>query len=397
MMCAIVAARAGAKVTVLERNDKIGRKLYITGKGRCNVTNCTVGQEFAQNIVSNARFLYGALSRFDSHATMDFFEGAGVPLKVERGNRVFPQSDRSADIIDALFREAQRAHVTLRLGCVVRGVEIKDGMYLVHTNNGDFTDAILVIATGGLTYPATGSTGDGYRFAEALGHTIVPTVPALVGLRATGTTALAGLALKNVSVSVERQGKVLATEFGEMLYTHTGLSGPTVLSLSSRINRLEFAGLEVVVDTKPAVTQQQLDARLMRDLSANNKQLVNAVQDYLPHALVPCWLKAAGVDPHMVANSVTKQQRAQLAAMLKHLSYPLLGLEPMEGAVVTAGGVSVGQIDPKTMQSKVHDGLYFVGEVLDIDALTGGFNLQLAFATAYSAAIDAAQKELNYD
>ncbi len=393
MMCAITAARLGAKVTLLERNEKIGRKLYITGKGRCNVTNCSTGQEFAANIVSNARFLYGALSRFDSYATMDFFESAGVPLKVERGNRVFPVSDKSADIIDALLREAKAAGVRLVFDCRVQTLIFERNTYVATTDKGLFCDPIVVLATGGASYPLTGSTGDGYRFAEALGHSVVPTVGALVGLRVNDTASLSGLSLKNVRLTIEDNGKPLYSEFGEMLFTHTGLSGPIVLSLSSRINRLPTARLSAVLDTKPAVDVKSLDDRLQKELSANNKQLLHAVEGFLPKALIPNWIERAAVDPRKVANSVTKEERARLAAGLKRFVYPILGTEPLESAVVTAGGVSVGEIDPKTMQSKLCEGLFFAGEIMDVDALTGGYNLQIAFATGYSAAIAAAKKE----
>lgn len=393
MMCAVTAAEKGVSVTVLERNDKIGRKLYITGKGRCNVTNCSVGDDFNRNIVTNARFLYGALSRFDSYATMDFFERHGVPLKVERGNRVFPQSDRSADIVDALYHAAQRSGVRLVCNCRVQSLTFADGTYTVHTDKGEYTDADVVVATGGITYPATGSDGDGYRLAQAVGHSIVPPVGALVGLRCEGTTALSGLTLKNVRVRVQKDGATLAEEFGEMLYTHTGVSGPTILSLSSRINRIPPEGMRVVVDAKPAVDEDTLDARLERDLNANNKQLLHAVAGYLPKSMIAGWLDMAGVDARKQANSVTRAERRRLAYGLKHFVYKVDGPEPIEGAIVTAGGVAVSEVDPRTMQSKRSPGLYFVGEVLDVDALTGGFNLQLAFSTGYSAALAVAQKE----
>ena len=392
MMCAVTAARLGVTVTVLERNEKIGRKLYITGKGRCNVTNCTQGEEFNQNLVTNARFLYSALSRFNSYDTMEFFESAGVPLKVERGNRVFPTSDKSADIIDALRREALRAGVEIVTDCRVQTLTYADGRYVATTNKGTFTDDTVVIATGGISYPATGSTGDGYTFAKAFGHTIVPPVGALVGLRCEGTTDLAGLTLKNVRVSVERAGKEICSEFGEMLYTHTGVSGPTVLTISSRINRMSTDGVQLIVDLKPAVPCEELDERLRDTLAANNKQLVNAVHDYLPKALIESWIANAKVDPRKPANSVTKEERLALAKALKRFVYSIDGLEAIEGAVVTAGGVSVKEVDPKTMESKLQKRLYFAGEVLDVDALTGGFNLQIAFATGYTAAYFAAKK-----
>ena len=393
MMCAVTAARLGVNVTVLERNEKIGRKLYITGKGRCNVTNCSDGEEFNRNLVTNARFLYSALSRFNSYDTMDFFASAGVELKVERGNRVFPQSDKSADIIDALRREAVRAGVRIVVDCRVQTLTFEDNHFVAKTNLGDYEDDKVVIATGGVTYPATGSTGDGYAFAKSFGHTIVEPVGALVGLRCVGTSQLAGLTLKNVRVAIERVGKEICSEFGEMLYTHTGVSGPTILTISSRINRLHSDGLMLAVDLKPAVSQDELDERLRETLSGNNKQLVNAVHDYLPKALIDSWLHNAAVDPRKPANSVTKEERMRLAKALKRFTYTVEGLEPIDGAVVTAGGVSVKEVDPKTMESKLQKGLYFAGEVLDVDALTGGFNLQIAFATGYTAAYFAAKKE----
>ena len=395
MMCAVTAARMGAHVTVLERNEKIGRKLYITGKGRCNVTNASPRQDFYANIVTNARFLYGALSRFDSGDTMAFFEEAGVALKIERGNRVFPQSDKSADIIDALLREAHKANVRLVLGCRVQTLTFADNAFVAKTDKGEFRDDIVVLATGGVSYAATGSTGDGYAFAAALGHTIVPPVAALVGIRCADTTALAGLTLKNVRVGVEQGGRVVCSEFGEMLYTHTGVSGPTVLTISSRINRMLMSDLRLVVDTKPAVTVEELDDRLAHSLAANNKQLVNAVHDYLPSAMIDGWLENAAVEGRKVANSVTREERRRMAKALKRFVYPIEGLEPIDSAVVTSGGVAVGDVDPKTMESKLVKGLYFAGELLDVDALTGGYNLQIAFATGYTAAYFAAQKEIN--
>ena len=397
MMCAITAAKAGAKVTVLERNDKIGRKLYITGKGRCNVTNDTSGQDFFANIVGNARFLYSSLAQFDAQDTMRFFTDNGVPLKVERGNRVYPASDRSADIIDALYNAARRLHIDLCFGVHVTGIVRRGAAYCVDTTAGIYSDPIVVVATGGVTYPATGSTGDGYTFAAALGHAIVPPVGALVGLRCADTLAYSGLSLRNVRLAIVRRdnGHEVAAQFGEMLYTHTGISGPIVLTLSSYVNRMDYTLLDAVLDFKPAVTVQQLDARLVQDIAANsNKMLLNAVKDYLPKALVPDWLRRAGVPADLPCHSVSKVQRAALAATLKGFVYPLLGPEPIEGAIVTAGGVDVKGINPKTMESKVCPGLYWAGEVMDIDALTGGFNLQLAFSTGYCAGIAAAAKEL---
>jgi hypothetical protein len=328
---------------------------------------------------------------------MDFFEQAGVPLKVERGNRVFPQSDKSADIVDAFWRLAQQSKITLVTSCRVQNLTYEGERYIAVTDKGIYEDKTVVLATGGVSYAATGSTGDGYRFASALGHTIVPTVPALVGLACKGTAQYAGLTLKNVRVSVLSGDREMCSQFGELLYTHTGVSGPTVLTISSMINRMQMDTMTLVIDLKPAVSQEELDRRLMRTLEANNKQLCNAVHDYLPKALIAEWLKNAEVDPHKPANSVTKDERARLAKALKRFVYPLTGLESIDGAVVTAGGVSVKEVDPKTMESKLHKGLFFAGEVLDVDALTGGFNLQIAFATGYIAALGAAKEESEND
>ena len=396
MMCAVTAAQAGAHVTVLERNDKIGRKLYITGKGRCNVTNDCTGQAFLANIVGNARFLYSSLAQFDSADTMRFFTQNGVPLKVERGNRVYPASDKSSDIIDALFVAAGRCGVHIRFGATVLSVAKQQGGYRVVTTQGEFFDPIVVVATGGVSYPATGSTGDGYAFARCLGHEVIAPVGALVGLRCPDTQSFSGLSLRNVRLDIVRRdtGETVASQFGEMLYTHTGISGPIVLTLSSYINRMDYALLNAVLDLKPAVSVEQLQDRLLQDLTQNsNKQLGNAVKGYLPKAMVSDWLRRADVDPTIPCHSVTKSHRAAMASALKGFVYPLLGPEPIEGAIVTAGGVDVRGINPKTMESKISPGLYWAGEVIDIDALTGGFNLQLAFTTGYCAGIAAAAKE----
>lgn len=387
LMGATTAARAGARVLLIEKNDKVGRKLYITGKGRCNVTNQSVEQDFAANIVHGARFLCSALSRFDCYDTMAFFEAAGVPLKVERGERVFPASDHASDIIDALLREAKKAGVKLATGVSVTAIEQAESGFVVHTTAGSHLAEKVMIATGGASYRATGSSGDGQHYAQSLGHTIVPIAPALVGIRSEGTQDHAGLSLRNVSVRIEREGKVLRSMFGEMLFTHTGFSGPVVLSLSSFINR-EAPGMELVIDTKPALDAETLDRRLLSDFAAqSNKQLANVVADYLPHSLVSTWIDASGVDAHKPCHSITKAERARLIQTIKGLRYPIKGFEPLDTAIVTAGGVSLTEINPRTMESKLIPGLFFGGEVMDIDALTGGFNLQLAFSTGYCAGL----------
>lgn len=397
MMCAITAAEAGAKVVVLERNDKIGRKLYITGKGRCNVTNDTTGAQFAANIVTNAAFMRGALARFDSRSTQAFFEESGVPLKVERGNRVFPSSDKSTDIIDALLKRAKAAGVTLHTGVRVTSIERTAEGFSVMTTEHTYNDRIVVVATGGATYKACGSTGDGYGFAQSVGHTVVPAVGALCALRVQGTTEYSGLTLKNVQLTMQNNDKVVYDGFGELLYTHTGLSGPLALSASSYINRLPAGSVTAVVDMKPAVSAEELERRLLTDFGHNpNKQLINVVHGYLPKALLNDWLSRAGVLADKPVNAVTKEERRRLAATLKRFVYTVDGLEDMDGAIVTGGGISVKEVNPKTMESKICEGLYWAGEVLDVDCLTGGFNLQIAFATGYCAGIAAAQKEREY-
>ena len=387
MMCAITAARGGARVTVLERNDKIGRKLYITGKGRCNLTNESFGQEFEANIVSNPRFMRSGLSRFDAASTRAFFEDSGVPTKVERGNRVYPQSDKSADIVDALYREAKSAGVKLAFGTTVLKVRKEGDDFVVETDRGVYRDKVLVLATGGITYQATGSTGDGYEFAASLGHDVVQPVPSLLGLKARGTTHLAGLSLRNVKAWIELDGQRIAEQFGEMLYTHTGVSGPIVLTMSAYINRLDLSHATLCVDLKPAMDEATLDQRLLDDFSLNpNKLLVNVVKSYLPHALVVDWITRAKVDIYKPCNAISREERGRLAHALKRFEYPLEGLEDADGGVVTAGGINVKEVNPKTMESRIVPNLYWVGEVLDVDCLTGGYNLQIAFTTGYAAA-----------
>lgn len=387
MMCAIVAARGGERVTVLERNDKIGRKLYITGKGRCNLTNESFGQEFESNIVSNPRFMRSGLSRFDSASTRAFFEESGVPTKVERGNRVYPASDKSQDIVDALYRSAKQAGVSIAFGTTVTKVVKEDDDFVVTTDRGEYRDHVLVIATGGITYQATGSTGDGYKFAREFGHDVVKPVPSLLGLKAQGTTHLAGLSLRNVKAWIETDGKKLSEQFGEMLYTHTGVSGPIVLTMSAYVNRLDLTHATLCVDLKPAVDEATLDERLKTDFQLSpNKLLLNVVKGYLPHALVEDWITRAKVDLYKPCNAISREERGRLAHTLKRMEYPLSGLEDADGGVVTAGGINVKEVNPKTMESKIIPNLYWVGEVLDVDCLTGGYNLQIAFTTGYAAA-----------
>lgn len=385
------AAKGGASVTVLERGARPARKLLITGKGRCNVTNNCSPEDFLRNVRTNPRFLYGAASAFSPADAMAFFESLGVPLKTERGGRVFPVSDRAADVADALVRFAKAsgarleasARVTgiLAEGGSVRGVRLEDGRELS-------ADAVLV-ATGGCSYPATGSTGDGWRLAKALGHTVVPARASLVPVRAKEPwcAELMGLSLKNVTLTLrDARGKAVFSELGEMLFTHFGVSGPLVLSASSYLTG-DPGGFRMEIDLKPGLDDRQLDARLLRDFSAaKNRDFANALDQLLPKKLIPVAVRLSGIPPDRKVNAVTREERRAFAALLKALPVTPAGLLPVEAGVVTAGGVAVREIDPRTMESKLVKGLYFAGEVIDVDALTGGYNLQIAWSTALLAA-----------
>ncbi len=396
MMAAITAARAGASVLLLEPNEKVGRKLYITGKGRCNLTNhCTV-EEVLASTPRNGRFLYSAMSRFAPADAERFFTGLGVPLKVERGNRVFPKSDRAADIVDALFFESKRLKVGLRRDRVTGLVRNTAGTLDISTENGGVLSdcKAFVLATGGLSYPATGSTGDGYRLAENMGHTIVPPAPSLVPLESPDPCCakMQGLSLKNVSLRVKNQrGKTVYQEQGELLFTHFGLSGPLVLSASAHMRDFGRDSYTCVIDLKPALDEQPLDARLVRELTAGaNRDMANLMGSLAPRLLTPVLLERAGIPPEKKAHDVTKGERRRLLEVLKAFQVAVSGPRPVEEAIITSGGVKVSEVDPKTMMSKLVPGLFFAGEVLDVDAYTGGFNLQIAWATGRAAGESAA-------
>lgn len=385
------AAKGGASVTVLERGARPARKLLITGKGRCNVTNNCSPEDFLRNVRTNPRFLYGAASAFSPADAMAFFESLGVPLKTERGGRVFPVSDRAADVADALVRFAKASGARLEASARVtdilaedggvRGVRLEDGRELS-------ADAVLV-ATGGCSYPATGSTGDGWRLAKALGHTVVPARASLVPVRAKEPwcAELMGLSLKNVTLTLrDARGKAVFSELGELLFTHFGVSGPLVLSASSYLTG-DPGGFRMEIDLKPGLDDRQLDARLLRDFSAaKNRDFANALDQLLPKKLIPVAVRLSGIPPDRKVNAVTREERRVFAALLKALPVTPAGLLPVEAGVVTAGGVAVREIDPRTMESKLVKGLYFAGEVIDVDALTGGYNLQIAWSTALLAA-----------
>ncbi len=395
LMAAIHAARMGVAVTVMERNERCGRKLAITGKGRCNVTNHCTREAFFENVTGDARFLYSAWSRFDSAATETFFEELGVPLKVERGNRVFPVSDKARDVVDALVRAARQEGVKIQ-NAYVKDLIVEEGRACgvrigekVHP-----FDAVLV-ATGGASYPLTGSTGDGYRFARAAGHTVVPPTPSLVPLVEDGRfcASVQGLSLRNVRLSARdlKTGKTVFEEFGEMLFTHFGVTGPLVLSASAHLHPMEPKRYELSIDLKPALDEKTLDARLLGDFAKySNKDFQNALCDLLPQKLIEPLVARSGIDGRKKVHTVTKEERKAFLHLLKGLTIVVAGTRPIAEAIVTKGGVALTEVQPRTMASKKCQGLYFAGEVLDLDAYTGGFNLQIAFSTAVLAAESAA-------
>lgn len=392
MFAAITAAGQGQRVLLLEKNGRLGRKLLITGKGRCNVTNCCTGQEVLQNIPKNARFLYSAMAAFPPEKTISFFESHGCPLKTERGNRVFPQSDHSQSILDCLQNELRRNHVTVRGGTVSEILTANGRVTGVRAGETCYEAAWVILATGGVSYPATGSTGDGYAMAEKLGHTIIPPEGSLVPLESgdADCTEMQGLSLRNVGVKLlSAKGKVLYQDFGELLFTHFGVSGPTVLSASCH---LKGEGCRLLIDLKPALDEGKLDSRILRDLEQyQNRSMENALTDLLPRSMIPVVLHRLEIDPAMQANSLTRQKRRSLVELLKAFPVSVSGKRPVSEAIITSGGVKVSEVNPGTMESKLVPGLFFAGEILDCDAYTGGFNLQIAWATAYAAGINAAK------
>ena len=394
MFAAITAAKRGKRVLLLERNDRLGKKLLITGKGRCNVTNDCSDQEVLQNTPRNGRFLYSAMTAFPPSETMAFFEQNGCELKTERGNRVFPTTDKSQTILDCLTGQLRRLNVTVKTDRVQHILTESGKTVGVAGNTGCYFSDWVILATGGVSYPATGSTGDGYAMAAELGHTIVPQQGSLVPLEAAGEDCLAmqGLSLRNVSVKLlNARGKLLYQDFGELLFTHFGVSGPTVLSASCH---LKGDGCRILIDLKPALDENKLDERILRDLQMyQNRAMENALTDLLPRSMIPVVLRRLEIDPAMQANSLTRQKRRELVQMLKAFPIEIIGKRPVSEAIITSGGVKVSEINPKTMESKLVKGLYFAGEVIDCDAYTGGFNLQIAWATAHAAAMAAGIEE----
>ena len=386
MFAAITAASRGCHVLLLEKNDRLGKKLLITGKGRCNVTNRCTEQEVLQNIPRNGRFLYSAMNAFPPEKTIAFFEEHGCPLKTERGNRVFPITDRSQSVLDCLRSELRRMSVTVRNEAVTEILQENGRVSGVRTGKNTYEASWVILATGGVSYPATGSTGDGYAFAEALGHTVIAQEGSLVPLTAVGPDCaeMQGLSLRNVGVKLlNAKGKVLYKDFGELLFTHFGVSGPTVLSASCH---LKGEGCRLVIDLKPALEEGKLDERVRRDLELyQNRTMENALTDLLPRSMIPVVLRRLAIPFDLQANSLTRQKRRALVELLKAFTVEIAGKRPVSEAIITSGGVKVSEVDPKTMESKRIPGLFFAGEVLDCDAYTGGFNLQIAWATAYAA------------
>ncbi len=399
MMAAISAAEHGADVVLFEKNDRCGKKLRITGKGRCNLTNDCDQREFLGNVPTNPRFLYAALAGFSTENTKTFFESLGVPLKTERGKRVFPVSDKAQDVVYALEKHCRDCGVQI-VHEKVRSILIRDGVAVGVETSSQRVDAdAVIVCTGGLSYPTTGSDGDGYRFARLAGHKVTPLQPSLIPLVANGglCASMQGLSLKNVALRmVDRQtGKSVYEDFGEMLFTHYGLSGPMVLSASAHLKDVASGRYEAQIDLKPALDEKKLDARLLSDFSKyQNKDFANSLEDLLPQKMIEPFIALCEVDPRKKVNSITREERERIVKTMKRLCVEIRGVRPISEAIITRGGVDVKEISPKTMESKLVSGLYFAGEVLDLDAYTGGFNLQIAFSTAYAAGEAAAYRSL---
>lgn len=396
MFAAIAAAKNGHQVTLYEKNEKLGKKIFITGKGRCNITNAADMEELFDAVVTNSKFLYSSFYGYTNQNVIDFFEDAGVPVKIERGNRVFPISDHSSDVIRALEREMKKVGVKVCLNTEVKSVEAEKGRFnkVVLKDTTTQTADACIVATGGLSYRSTGSTGDGFRFAENVGHKVTQCFPSLVPMetKEPWICELQGLSLRNVEAKIFDGKKELYKDFGEMLFTHFGVSGPLIISASSYVGKkfMDKNGqkkeLTLEIDLKPALTEEQLDQRVLRDFEENhNRQFKNAITKLFPTKLIPVMLELGGIDPEKKVNSIEKEERKQFVHLIKHFRMTLTGLRDYPEAIITKGGVNVKEIDPGTMESKLVKGLYFAGEVLDLDALTGGFNLQIAWSTGYAA------------
>lgn len=393
MAAAYSAAQTGVEVVLLEHNEKLGKKLYITGKGRCNVTNTADKEKFMANIATNPRFLYSSLSEYDSAYVIDFFEKNGTPLKVERGCRVFPQSDKAVDITKTFERVLQKYRVKIIFNVDVKSLCIEDNVIVsVITDKGQFFGDAFVLATGGVTYKATGCDGSGYTLAKQAGHTIIQPKPSLCGIKTKVVYPLMGLTLKNVLLKIYDEKGKADSEFGELLFTHEGISGPIVLTLSSRLNKRSICGNKIEIDLKPALNSDELDNRLLRDFAENTNRLYkNAMDALLPQSLIPVFIKVSGISENRRVNEITAKERKMIGSLLKAFPLTAQGFCDIDSAIVTSGGVNVKEINPKSMRSKLTDNLYFAGEIIDVDAQTGGFNIQIAIATGFTAGKHAAE------
>ena len=392
MLCAIFQKMRGHDVTLIEKNEKLGKKLYITGKGRCNLCNDCEVEEFFNNVVSNPKFLMSSIYSFSPKDTIEFFESLGLTLKTERGNRVFPVSDKSSDVIKVLQNKLNELGVEVKLNETVTKINaVENRIISILTDKTEYFTENIIIATGGITYPSTGSTGDGFKFAKELGHAVTELYPSLCGVNLEGNDfkLLQGLTLKNVNLSASDNGKVFYTEQGEMLFTHYGISGPLVLTCSALIARRKSKGVKFTIDLKPALSSEVLDKRILRDFSEyKNKEIKNALDALLPKAIIPLVIEKAKIPEYKKVSVITSAERQNLVNTIKGLEFNFSSLRGVNEAVITSGGVKVSEINPKTMESKIIKGLYFIGEVLDVDAFTGGFNLQIAFSTAHACNIE---------
>ena len=393
MMAAGTAKLYGADVTIFESTDRLGKKLAITGKGRCNVTNDCTTEEFLENVTKNPRFLYAALSTFGTKDTVSFFENLGVELKTERGKRVFPKSDLAKDIVNAMREYSCDCEIIYeKVTSITHNV---NGSFTVSSKHKDYIFDSVIIATGGKSYPLTGSDGSGYRLAMKLGHKVTELIPSLIPIESDSPLCeqMQGLSLKNVNIKIkDLGGKVIYTDFGEMMFTHFGLTGPIILSASAHVRNLNISELTLSIDLKPALDEKILDQRLISDFSEkSNKDFINSLNDLLPSKMIPPFVSLTGIDERKKVNSITKEERKRVLGTLKNFEIPLKKFRPIEEAIITSGGIDVKDISPKNMQSKIIPGLYFAGEIIDVDAYTGGFNLQIAFSTGYLAGKSAAE------
>jgi len=391
MFAAICASGSGNEVHLFEKNDKLGKKLFITGKGRCNITNVCDIEELLRSVMTNPKFMYSSFFGFTNQDAIDFFESLGVKTKTERGNRVFPVSDHSSDVIRALRKEMERLNVKIHLNAEIQDVEVEREAFshLILRDGTKISGDSLIIATGGFSYQATGSTGDGYRFAEKMGHHITELYPSLVPMEIGEAFAgeLQGLSLRNVEAAVWIGKKEVYRDFGEMLFTHYGVSGPLILSAASMLGtRLRGEECKLIIDLKPALSYEQLDQRILREFGNNqNKQFRNAIKSLFPAKLIPIMVRLSKIGPDKPVNLITKEERLGFVQLIKKFTMTIIGLRGFNEAIITKGGVDIKEINPKTMESKLVSGVYFAGEVMDVDALTGGFNLQIAWSTAYAA------------